>query len=159
MREDKLCGDIHSIITVHGSLYHHNKVVKACYSRLLDNNLFGWNQTDVPKSEWKLLTYAILDQTMGMNLRWRLPENNSADVSRVHLDRRISRQLAKVTLFLNGDCRQKKIVHYEKGCGICRNIEDARANTATAIVEGGLIPGQRQENCRKDRLGSVHAAQ
>ena len=109
MREDKLCDDIHSIITVHGSLYHHNKVVEATYSRLLDNDLFEWNQTDVPKPEWKLLTYAILDQTMGMNLRGRLPENNSADVSRVHLDRRISDQLAKVTLFLNGDCRQKKL--------------------------------------------------
>ena len=96
---------------------------------MLDESLDFEEELD-PDPRWQEHTRSVLEATVARRNVTKgrvdhIGERDSAGLG----DAERKRKIAKVVQMLNGDTRKRRLVHYERVCGMCANRQDAVNNT------------------------------
>jgi hypothetical protein len=143
VREEDFTGDLHAIMITHTHVHQHCKILNQFYQMLAEPDGFAWVQDVAPNPAWASHTRAILMETVGRDVRGRL-ESDWSCLSEPQALADTHRKIDFVCKMVNCDARpgllrKARWIHYELGCGQCKDEATARTNFGMAMEQGGLI--------------------
>jgi hypothetical protein len=138
MCNDTLTGDVHSTQAVNTNVHHNAKLV-AAFDRLMgQDSFFQWDQVSMPDPAWQAHTRAVLHAALLCDTRGSLDADGVSFFGKPG-EQWTSERIENCLIHINGDTRSEVAIHYERACGRCSSLQEARHNFQAACNDMGLL--------------------